>query len=102
MRRAAKVDENQKEIIDLLRRLGFSVKDTSRVGEGFPDIVFARAGVNYLAEIKDGKKIPSKRRLTQDQERFHNDWNGRIYLFESEADVLVAIDEINGKMGPPR
>jgi len=49
-RRAARVDANQKEIVTMLRRMGYSVAVTSDCGKGFPDIVVGRSGKNYLFE----------------------------------------------------
>jgi hypothetical protein len=39
--------------------------------EKFTDIVCFYRGLTYLAEIKDGAKDASHRRLTQDQEELH-------------------------------
>lgn len=38
MRRAARTDANQVEIVSALRAIGCSVSDTSGVGGGFPDL----------------------------------------------------------------
>lgn len=53
--RAAKVDGTQAEIVAALRKLGWSVFLTHRVGAGFPDAVAAKAGVVKLCEIKTAK-----------------------------------------------
>lgn len=47
MRRAAKTDDNQKEIVAAFRRLGFTVAVTSALGQGFPDLVVGKWG-NYI------------------------------------------------------
>ena len=86
--RAHKVDANQKEIVETLRRLGCSVAITSASGEGFPDIVVGYKGINYLVEIKDGSRIPSQRRLTPDQVTFHDNWKGQIKVVESVNDAI--------------
>lgn len=83
-----KVDDNQREIVLTLRKLGYSVRSTATIGRGFPDIIFAKSGFNYLAEIKDGKKSPSARKLTKDEEDFWRDWQGSVHLFESVSDVI--------------
>lgn len=79
MRRAAKVDRNQKEIVTQLRRFGASVYPTHMVGRGFPDIVVGYRGINYLFEIKDNLQPPSKQRLTPDELAFFEMWKGSIY-----------------------
>ena len=43
-RRAAKVDRNQPEIVDALRKCGAFVKDCSGVGAGFPDLIVCFRG----------------------------------------------------------
>jgi len=54
MRRAAKVDANQPEIVGGIRGAGFIVFITSGLGFGFPDIVVVDLsnGRVYLVEIK--------------------------------------------------
>ena len=79
MRRAARVDDNQKQIVESLRRFGASVYPTHMVGRGFPDIVVGYRGLNYLFEIKDGEKVPSKQRLTKDELAFFEMWKGSVY-----------------------
>lgn len=85
MRRAARVDANQNEIVQALRDVGASVAVTSMIGEGFPDLVVGFRGRNYLFEIKDGSKPPSKRKLTPDEQEWHDLWRGA-------ADVVISID----------
>lgn len=96
MRRKARVDKNQKQIVDALRRCGASVFPTHTVGGGFPDIVVGFQGVNYLVEIKDGEKIPSKRKLTPDEVDFHDTWRGRVWVVESVDDALKMIGSEKG------
>ena len=56
MRRAARVDSNHAQIMRALRRAGWAVHDTSRLGGGFPDLVAGRDGRVVLIEVKDGAK----------------------------------------------
>jgi Holliday junction resolvase len=88
MRRAAKVDANQPEIVQALRDAGWSVAVMSAVGQGFPDLVIGRDGVNVLVEVKDGSKPPSAQKLTPDQVEFHAAWNGRIEVVNSVESAL--------------
>lgn len=87
MRRQAKIDSNQNEIVSYARKLGFSVAITSSLGGGFPDIVLGKNGINFLGEIKDGKKPPSARKLTEPEQKFHNEWRGQICIIESIEDI---------------
>lgn len=91
-RRAARTDENHREVSDYFRALGCSVHSTHRVGDGFPDIVVGTVGLNLLVEIKDGRKPPSRRRLTGDERRFVESWRGRVEIVESMDDVTDLID----------
>ena len=91
MRRAARVDENQKEIVEGLRKLGCSVALMHAVGEGFPDIQVGYRGVNYLIEIKDGNKIPSARKLTPPQKKIHAEWRGQIAVAKNLQECFEII-----------
>jgi hypothetical protein len=72
MRRAARIDANQAEIVQTLRDEGCSVWII-----GLPlDLL---VGVNLrtaLVECKDGSKRPSKRRHTELQREFIATWRG--------------------------
>ena len=92
LRRAAKVDDNQNEIVLKLRQIGCSVAITSMVGRGFPDIVVGYRGINYLFEIKDGNKPPSKRKLTPDEVDWHHAWKGSVHVVESYDDCLAVLN----------
>jgi hypothetical protein len=89
VRRAAKVDANHAEIVDALRLIGVSVLSTASLGKGVPDLVVSDGPTRtLLIEIKDGEKSPSKRKLTEDQEKFAAAWRGQIAKVESVADAL--------------
>ena len=91
MRRAARVDDNQKEIVNGLRRVGASVLIVSQLKNCF-DILVGYNGVNYIMEIKDGKKPLSQRRLTTGEKEFKNKWKGGKYhvveTLEQAIDII--------------
>ena len=91
MRRAAKTDANQGEIVDALRAVGASVQPLHAVGGGVTDLLVGFRGANYLIEVKDGRKPPSARKLTPDQERWHRDWRGQVSIAEWPEDALRII-----------
>lgn len=93
MRRKARIDSNQPQIIETFRAMGASVAPTHTLGAGFPDLVVGWRGINLLVEIKDGDKPPSKRQLTEDEQRWHEDWRGNVVIVESVGD---AINLLNG------
>ena len=89
MRRKGRTDANQTEIVEALRLAGASVWITSGVGGGGPDIVVGYRGKeNKLMEIKDGTKPMSQRKLTPDEQKFHDAWRGPIYTVMSIPDAL--------------
>lgn len=87
MRRSARVDANQSHLVAALRSFA-SVAVTSAVGKGFPDIVVGYRGRNYLFEIKDPKKPPSARRLTEHESDWHRLWLGQVHVVETLDDCL--------------
>jgi hypothetical protein len=93
-RRAAKVDANQPEIVDALRRAGASVRHTHMIGAGFPDIAVGYRSQTVLVEIKDGSKPPSARKLTADEARFFEEWRGAAAVVETVDDALALLKEM--------
>ena len=93
MRTRAKVDANQKTIVEQLRRCGFSVLHLHTLGKGAPDIVVGTKGKNYLFEIKDGDKPKSKQKLTPDEEKFHNSWRGQVAIVTTVDDIFETINQ---------
>lgn len=96
MRQAARIDANQPEIVQALRDVGASVAVMSMVGNGFPDIVVGYRGQNYLIEIKDGAKTPSQRKLTPDEQKFHDLWRGTAHIANSIDEALEIIGATYG------
>lgn len=88
-RRAAKVDDNQRDIVEAFRAIGFSVAVTSSAGQGFPDLVVGAYGLNVLVEVKDGGKSPSRRRLTACQSDFLAEWRGWYEIVENVAQAVA-------------
>jgi len=76
MRRAARVDENQSQLVAALRSAGCSVTLLHQVGEGCPDLLIGVAGVTGLAEVKDGAKSASRRVKTPAQVVWWREWRG--------------------------
>ena len=76
MKRAAKIDANQTEIVQALRAIGCTVQSLAVVGNGVPDLLVGTNNRTLLLEVKDGKKIPSERALTPDQLKWHANWRG--------------------------
>lgn len=81
--RNARIDNNHKEIVAFLRKMGCSVLDLKSVGKGCPDIAVGIKGKNYFIEIKG-----LKGKLTPMQKEWHQLWQGDVV-------VLRSIDEVS-------
>ena len=88
---AARADANQPQIVDILRQVGATVQHLHTLGEGCPDILVGYQGANYLMEIKDGQKSPSKRKLTDDEQEWHLIWRGQVAIVKDEVEALEVI-----------
>jgi len=84
--RAARVDANQKEVVDALRACGAYVRVITQ-GDGLPDLLVGYQGHTVLMELKDGRKPPSARMLTPAEEKFHSEWKGGL------CKVINSVDE---------
>ena len=92
--RAKRIDGNQNTLIDQMRQIpGLTVRITSMVGNGFTDTVIGYRGKTHLLEIKDPSQPPSKRKLTPDEQKFHDSWTGSIWVVETIDDVLKIINK---------
>lgn len=95
MRRAARTDANQIQVVSALRAAGAKVEDLSAVGKGVPDLLCQYQGAFYLIEVKDGRKTPSQRKLTPDQVKWHDEWKcAFLGVVESPDEALKFIGAI--------
>jgi len=83
------VDANQTAIVAALRQVGCEVLSLAAIGRGAPDLLACRADQVYLLEIKDGKKSPSRQKLTPQQIKFHEYWP--VHVVRNEIDALAAV-----------
>ena len=84
MRRAAKVDKNQREIIAALKQIGCTVHVL-----GQPvDLIAGRGARNWLIECKSrtGKKTPG-------QVEFFANWKGQVRIVRSAQEAVDLINE---------
>lgn len=88
MRKKGRIDGNQNTIVKQLRAMGASVQSLASVGNGCPDLLVGFRGINYLFEIKDGRKSPSRRKLTPDEILFAETWKGRVFVINSIDEIL--------------
>lgn len=100
MRRAAKVDDTQGDIVDALRKGGASVQILSAVGKGCPDLLVGAAFRNWLVEVKsEGGE------LTDDQVTFVTEWRGQpVAIIRSAEEAIAWLNSVrcgdaNGRNG---
>lgn len=98
MRKIARTDVNQQEIVSALRQMGCSVVSLAPLGNGIPDLLCGYQGVTFLCEIKDGNMPPSKQALTEDQKEFFQSWRGGILtIVHSVSDAVELLQSLNKK-----
>ena len=78
MRRAARRDGSEAEIISALEACGFTVQQLSQ--KDVPDLLIAKGGRLWLAEVKTGKA-----KLRPGQQRFVTKWP--VIVLRSVEDV---------------
>ena len=91
------INENDRQV--LIDRFGDCVEIVSsadlvaafqaRLSE--PQVAAHHEAAANLMEIKDGRKVPSRRKLTQDQELFFQEWAGRLHVVESVEQAFSVI-----------
>lgn len=83
MRRAAKIDSNQKTIVKSLRQIpGISVHTLG----GTIDICVGYRGVNYLIEVKGSKDTE----IRPSQKKFFREWKGQVsYAYNLEQVLKI-------------
>ena len=89
MRRAARRDDNEKEVIAALREAGAYVKQIN--DEGLFDLLVSYRGETLMIEVKDGAKPPSARRLTEAEQKFHDEWPGSDLYTVTSVEEAVAL-----------
>lgn len=97
MRRAAKVDRTQPEIVKALRQCGAIVLIISQLKNCADCIVYYR-GKTYTVEIKDGKLPPSARKLTEGEQEFKakiESLGCKYHIIESIDDAIKMLEENN-------
>lgn len=83
-----RVDNNQNEVVDALRKFGASVQSLASVGKGAPDLLVGYRGGNFLFEVKNGQLPPSRQRLTKPQVEWHAAWRGAVFVVNSPEDAV--------------
>jgi len=87
-RYAARVDANQREIVEALRSHGAFVHNFGKL-----DLLVGYNGLWHLLEVKDGDKPPSAQKLTKDEIIFILEVENRapIHLVRSVREALDVV-----------
>ena len=88
MRYANRIDANQNQIVDALRKAGAVVRIISQ-GDGIPDLLVGYKGYTILMEVKDGDKVPSARKLTEAEQKFFDDWRGGMLVVINSVEEAI-------------
>lgn len=91
MRKYPRLDKNQHQVVETLRKAGCAVQSLAAIGSGCPDLLVSRAGHNYLLEVKDGSKPPSARALTPQEVQWQAYWLGHVVTVHSPEEALAAV-----------
>lgn len=86
------MDDNQKEVVALFRKLGWYVLIVSQL-KNCCDIIVSKGGRTVAIEIKDGKKPASARKLSAGEKEFRDNWLGEWRLVETDNDVIKINEE---------
>ena len=89
MRRAARIDSTQKEIVKTLRSIGATVLHTHTLKNCF-DILVGWKGQNFAFEIKSD----AKQKLTSGEEDFQTTWRGHVAVITSATEALEIIGAV--------
>jgi len=92
MRYANRIDANQNQIVDAMRKVGAVVRIISQ-GDGIPDLLVGYKGFTILMEVKDGDKVPSARKLTEAEQKFFDDWRGGMLAVVNSVEEALEILE---------
>jgi len=95
--RARRTDDNQSALVATFRALGCSVWITSGLGQGAPDLVIAKGGRKgwmCCVEVKNPEMPPSKRVLTDDEQKWLDEWNGPYAIVEKPEQALQLVEDM--------
>jgi len=104
LRHNARKDANHNEIVEILEKGGIIVKDTSKLMQGFPDLLVWHMDAWHLVEIKNPNTAYGKKGLSKSQQKFADDWRGGpVFIMRTKEDAekfiigeFAEIDQVGG------
>ena len=67
--------------------MGYSVESTHTLGKGRPDIIVGKYGFNFWIEIKNPEAAPADRKLTPDEQDWHEKWQGHKFVGHTAEEI---------------
>jgi len=89
LRRAARTDENQVEIVKAFRAAGCDVLHTHQLGQGAPDLFVAFSGIWLAIEVKG-----QHGKLTEAQETLYSGLKTRPRIVRNVEEVKTTVDTL--------
>ena len=89
MRRAAKIDTVQPDIVEALEKIGATVQSLGQVGSGCPDLLVGYRGTKILLEVKTGNEP-----LTVGQVAWHGKWAGQVSVVRTPEEATLEVIRI--------
>jgi hypothetical protein len=86
-RYAKRRDDNEAEIIDALKAIGCTVTQIDQP----VDLIVGYRTYNFLIEVKDGSKPPSRRQKTDSQKQFFKTWRGQVRVVETPEEAIELV-----------
>lgn len=104
LRHNARKDANHNAMVEALVKGGAVVKDTSKLMQGFPDLLVWYMDKWHLVEIKNPETSYGKKGLSKSQEKFANEWKGGpVMIIRTQEDVdkflIGEFEELNQVRG---
>jgi Holliday junction resolvase len=91
MARYGRIDQNQKEIVDGLRKAGASVALLSNAGGGIPDLLVGYDNKNFLIEVKSTVTNYGRNGLNKMQEEWHAKWKGHVSVVNTLEEAMKIV-----------
>ena len=106
MRRAARLDENHRAVVNAFERCGCTVLSLAGVGFGAPDLAVGVSGQTLLVEVKPDVGEKRRRNPRENQVAFAASWRGgpvHVVRTVKEAWELARLVRMGWRNGvPPR
>ena len=90
--RSNKVDANQAVIIEALEKTGATVQTLGAVGNGCPDLLVGRLGLNLLLEVKNPE---GKNEVGDKQAKWMERWRGQKVVVRDEFEAMRIVLELS-------